>query len=124
MGQGDEEDLLRSVALQNARSILLARRRAEQELIEAQEALELKTHELAHSLALVRATLECATDGIVVVDDGGKVTGFNENFLKMWGIPREAMNAVGDLESAFQRHQVHAEGRKGAGAAGTRQLAG
>jgi PAS domain S-box-containing protein len=94
MGQGDEEDLLRSVALQNARSILLARQRAEQELIEAQEALELKTHELAHSLALVRATLECATDGIVMVDESGKVTGFNENFLKMWGIPPEVMGAV------------------------------
>jgi len=94
MGQGDEEDLLRSVALQNARSILLARRRAEQELIEAQEALELKTHELAHSLALVRATLECTTDGIVVVDEFGKVTGFNENFLKMWGLPPEVMSAV------------------------------
>ena len=94
MGQGDEEDPLRSVATQNARGSLLARQRAEQELIEAKEALELRTQELAHSLALVRATLECATDGIVVVDEGGKVTGFNENFLKMWGIPREAISAV------------------------------
>lgn len=94
MGQGDEEDLLRSVALQNARSILLARQRAEQELIEAKKALELKTQALAHSLALVRATLECATDGIVVVDESGKVTGFNENFLKMWGIPREVMSGL------------------------------
>jgi len=82
MAQVDEEDLLRSVAIQNARSILLARQRAEQELIEAKEALELKTQALAHSLALVRATLECATDGIVMLDEGGKVTGFNENFLK------------------------------------------
>jgi len=98
MAQVDEEDLLRSVAIQNACSILLARQRAEQELIEAKEALELKTQALAHSLALVRATLECATDGIVMLDEGGKVTGFNENFLKMWGIPREAMSAVDHLQ--------------------------
>ena len=43
--QGDEE-LLRSVALQNARSILVARQRAEQELIESKQALERKTDEL------------------------------------------------------------------------------
>ncbi len=42
----------------------------------------------------MRATLECATDGIVVLDEGGRVTGFNENFLKMWGIPREAMASM------------------------------
>ena len=54
----EEEQLLRSVALQNAKSILLARQRAEQELLRAKEALERKTQELAHSLALMRATLE------------------------------------------------------------------
>ena len=43
----DEEELLRSVALQNARSILAARQRAERELLEAKEALERKTEELA-----------------------------------------------------------------------------
>ena len=36
----DEEELLRSVALQNAQSILLARQRAEEELLRAKEALE------------------------------------------------------------------------------------
>ena len=42
----DEEELLRSVALQNAKAILLARQRAEQELVLAKEALVLKTQEL------------------------------------------------------------------------------
>jgi PAS domain S-box-containing protein len=42
----DEEKLLRSVALQNAKSILLARQRAERELIESKEALERKAEEL------------------------------------------------------------------------------
>jgi PAS domain S-box-containing protein len=45
----DEERLLRSVALQNANSILVARQRAEQELIESKEALERKTGELLQS---------------------------------------------------------------------------
>jgi len=45
----EEENLLRSVTLQNARSILAARQRAERELIESKEALERKTKELAHA---------------------------------------------------------------------------
>ena len=45
----DEEKLLRSVALQNAKSILLARHRAERELIESKEALERKTKELTEA---------------------------------------------------------------------------
>ena len=42
----DEEKLLRSVAFQNAKSILLARQRADRELLESKEALERKTEEL------------------------------------------------------------------------------
>ncbi len=87
----DEERLLRSVALQNANSILLARQRAEQELIGAKIALERKTEELARSLAMMRATLEATTDGILVTDGVGGVTGWNERFVQMWGIPREVI---------------------------------
>ena len=47
MADENEDDLLRSVALQNAQAILLARQRAEQELIQAKEALEQKSQELA-----------------------------------------------------------------------------
>ena len=56
--EDNEEKLLHSVALKNARSILRARQRAERELIDAKEALERKTAELVHSLAMMRATLE------------------------------------------------------------------
>ena len=55
--------------------------------------MELKTKELAHSLAMMRATLESTTDGILVTDDSGNVTGFNENFVEMWRLPREVMDA-------------------------------
>ena len=87
-----EEKLLRSVALQNANSILLARQRAERDLIEAKEALERKTRDLAHSLAMMRATLESTTNGILVTNADGEITGFNQNFVDMWRLPPEVMD--------------------------------
>jgi signal transduction histidine kinase/CheY-like chemotaxis protein len=90
----DEDRLLRSVALQNANSILLARQRAEQELISAKDALERKTRELAHSLSMMRATLESTTNGILATDDAGRVTAFNENYVKMWRVPGAIMESL------------------------------
>ena len=93
MARDNEEDrLLRSVALQNANTILIARQRAERELLEAKEALEQKTQELAHSLAMMQATLESTTDGILVTDDSGQVTTFNQRYVDMWGLPPETMD--------------------------------
>ncbi|HTM56835.1 MAG TPA: ATP-binding protein [Candidatus Udaeobacter sp.] len=46
----DEDDLLRSVTLQNARAVFLARQRADQDLIRTKEELERKTRELVESL--------------------------------------------------------------------------
>lgn len=89
----DTEQLLRSSALQTASSILHARQRAERELIQAKRALELKTEELAHSLSMMRATLESTTDGILVTDGSGKITGFNEKYVEMWRMPREIVDA-------------------------------
>ena len=64
----DEDERLRSVALQNATVIRLERQRAEEALLAAKEALEAKTAELAHALAMMTATLESTTDGILVTD--------------------------------------------------------
>ncbi len=89
----DEEKLLRSVALQNAQSILAARQRAEEELVQAKEALELKTRELANSLGMMRATLEAATDGILVTDGKGRITGFNQRYAEMWQLPPELLES-------------------------------
>jgi PAS domain S-box-containing protein len=89
----DDEELLRSVALQNAHSILVARQRAEQELLKAKDALERKTEELARSLAMLRATLESTTDGILVTDGAGYITGFNEKFVQMWRLPPDVMTS-------------------------------
>ncbi len=107
----DEESLLRSVAIQNAKSILAARQRAEEELIRAKEALELKSAELAHSLSLMRATLESTNDGIVVTDDSGKITHYNEKYLEMWRIPSELISANehGKLQAFVSRQFAHPE---------------
>ncbi|HET7671372.1 MAG TPA: ATP-binding protein [Burkholderiales bacterium] len=67
-----EDELLRQVALENARAILAARQRAEQQL--------------AESLALMRATLEASTDGIMAVDADGQITHFNQHYLRLWGL--------------------------------------
>lgn len=94
----DEDELLRSVAIQNAKSILAARQRAEQELISAKETLEARTEELAQSLSMMRATLESTTDGIIVTDDSGKVTDFNKRYAAMWRLPAEAIQASSHRE--------------------------
>lgn len=88
----DEDGLLRSVALQNAQSILLARERAEAELRQAKEALEARTEELARSLSLMQATLESTTDAILATDQEGRITCHNARFLEMWEIPAAVVN--------------------------------
>lgn len=98
MTKGDDEDrLLRSVPLQNAQSILRARQQAEGVLVTAGEGLEQKTTELALSLSMVRATLEASRDGILVTDDNAHVTGFNQQYVRMWGLSDELM--------AFRDHE-------------------
>jgi len=86
-----EEKLLHSTALQTANTVLPARKRAKQELLEAKQELERKTKELAHSLAMMRATLESTTDGILVTDYDGQVTGYNQQFVEMWRLPPEVL---------------------------------
>ncbi len=47
-----------------------------------------KTKErIENSLSILHSTLETTTDGILVVNNNGKIERFNQNFLKMWNIP-------------------------------------
>ena len=67
---------------------------AEVELLRAKEALERKTEELAHSISVLRATLDSTTDAIVVTDEAGGVTDFNEKYVEMLGSSRERINSA------------------------------
>ncbi|HZO14445.1 MAG TPA: PAS domain S-box protein, partial [Polyangiaceae bacterium] len=73
----DEEEQLRSVALQNARSIFLARQRAEEALTRAQE-------ELSKQTEWFRVTLASIGDAVVTTDTEARVLSLNavaENLL-------------------------------------------
>ena len=98
----DEDDQsLRSAALRSGTSILRARQRAEEEMLRAKGALELKTAQLDRTVAMLRATLEATTDGILVTDGEGALADFNQNFVRMWGLPPEAM-AAGQQRRPFE----------------------
>jgi PAS domain S-box-containing protein len=43
---------------------------------------------LNKTLSLLNASLESTADGIFVVDQQGRITSYNQNFINMWNIPR------------------------------------
>ncbi len=55
---------------------------------------------MKQSLSLLNATVESTADGILVVDNKGKINYSNNKFSKMWDIPDEVM-ASGDDEKAI-----------------------
>ncbi|MEZ5292727.1 MAG: PAS domain S-box protein [Vicinamibacterales bacterium] len=71
---------------QRGRSLIAERRQADQEL--------------RRSHALLTATLEAATDGIVVTSREGPVTGFNEKFLALWPLDRADVERF-DVDQLF-----------------------
>lgn len=85
----DEEKLLRSVAIQNAQSILLARQRAEQELVAAKEVLELRTAELERANELIRTIAENAASGLLMLDERGIATYMNPAAIEETGYTLE-----------------------------------
>jgi len=58
--------------------------------------------ELAQSNSLLKATLQSTRDGIMVVDLDGKISFYNEQFRKMWGLPDEIIAQGGHQEAALQ----------------------
>ena len=73
----DNAEELPSASLQTATRILQIRERA----------IGQTKEELVQALTIMRATLEATTDGILVTDEKGKVTDFNDKYLAMWKIP-------------------------------------
>ncbi|MFN2634238.1 MAG: PAS domain S-box protein [Thermoanaerobaculia bacterium] len=56
--------------------------------------------ELKRLVALLRSTLDSTEDGILVVDDAGRIVTYNRRFVEMWGIPEELVEA-GDDDKAI-----------------------
>lgn len=48
---------------------------------------------LKKTLSLLNASLESTADGIFVVDQQGMITGYNQNFMNMWNIPPDLLEA-------------------------------
>ena len=78
MPTSNEDQLLRAVTLQNAQSVLLARQKAERELIEAKEALARKAEQLT-------AIVQTALDAIITMDHQGKIVDFNPAAENIFG---------------------------------------
>ena len=57
--------------------------------------------ELQASVARLQATLDSTADGIVVLDSGLEVAGFNQRFLEMWRIPEDVVSE-NDIERAME----------------------
>jgi PAS domain S-box-containing protein len=55
--------------------------------------------EIEESLSLMKATLEATTDGILVVDEGGKIVNFNRKFAEMWRIPDSVLKSRDDSKA-------------------------
>jgi PAS domain S-box-containing protein len=68
---------LRSVALQNAQAVLLARERAERALIAANEELELKSTQLAQQREFFRVILASIGDAVITTDTEARITYLN-----------------------------------------------
>ena len=63
--------------------------------------------ELDGSVSLLRATLESTADGLLVVDDRGHISAYNDKFVQMWRIPRSIMEAGDDQRAlAFVLDQL------------------
>ena len=41
--------------------------------------------------ALLRATLDSTAEGILVVSQAGKITGYNRRFMEMWRVPESIL---------------------------------
>jgi PAS domain S-box-containing protein len=91
--------------LQTAKNIIPLRTSSEQELLQARDALERKTEELALSLSMMQATLDSTTDAIVVTDLSGTVRDFNAKYAEMMGVSRAVLKSsdVNRLREKFSR---------------------
>jgi PAS domain S-box-containing protein len=97
----DEHKGIRASALKNAESILIARRRAEEELVAAKELLERTTRELAQQREWFAVTLSSIGDAVITTDMSGTVTFLNPVAEAMTGWTRAEAEGV-SLDRVFR----------------------
>lgn len=68
--------------------------------LELEERIDARTAELSYNAALLAAQHESSPDGILVVDEKGRIIARNKRFARMWSIP-EAVLASGSDEKAI-----------------------
>jgi two-component system cell cycle sensor histidine kinase/response regulator CckA len=54
---------------------------------------------LKDSVSLLKATLESTADGILVVDNQGRISDFNKQFARLWRIPKEVLDLHDDQKA-------------------------
>lgn len=72
--------------------------------LELEERIEARTAELSYHAALLAAQQESSPDGILVVDENGRIIARNKRFARMWSIPEEVLASRSDdraLESVL-----------------------
>ncbi len=78
---------------------------------EVEKLIQARTGELKQSLSLVRSTLESTADGIILVDNDGKLIDFNKKFVEIAKLPKDALEkgeedvALGSIISLFENPQ-------------------
>src|SRR5882672_2503661 len=82
---GEEEQRLRETALKNMESIPIARSRAERELVEARDALRLRTEELEQQREWFQVALASIGDAVITTDVNAAVTFLNPVAESMTG---------------------------------------
>lgn len=70
----------------------------------ADQFTEDRANELKKSLALVRSTLESTADGILVIDNRGRLVDWNQKFIEMAKIPKEILEKGKEREGL--RHML------------------
>lgn len=55
--------------------------------------------ELEHENALLRSMLDAAVEGVLVLDNHGRIIRYNKRFLEMWRVPAAVIEGADDVES-------------------------